>query len=99
MLKVSHLDLLSTLLFVDARTADARSTLLFLQAKAILFIGAADGPMVCFFEDGIGLHSLEFGFKVTKAAVGAAVGAATSVGEVVPIILGLITGVSPRRLC
>ena len=55
--------------------------------------------MVFLLEDGIGFDSLELGLEITNGvAVGAAVGATTGVGEVVTIILGLVSRSAPTML-
>jgi hypothetical protein len=55
--------------------------------------------MIFFLEDRVSIGSLEFGLEVTDGmAVGAAVGATTGVGEVVAIVLGLVSRSAPTIL-
>lgn len=52
--------------------------------------------MIFFFKDGIRLDSFEFGLKIADGVtVRAAIGMTSSVGEVVAIILGLVTRSAP----
>ena len=53
--------------------------------------------MVLFLEDRIRLDSLEFGLEIADGVtMRAAIGTTTGVGEVVAIILGLITRSAPE---
>lgn len=53
-------------------------------------------PMVFFLEDGICLDSLEFGLEVADSmTMRTAVGPTTGIGEVVAIVLRLVTGGAP----
>lgn len=52
--------------------------------------------MVFFLKDGIGLKSFELGLEVTNGTtMGTAVGTTTGVGEIVAIVLRLVTGSAP----
>jgi len=52
--------------------------------------------MVFLLEDRVRLGCLEFGLKIADgSAVGAAIGSMTGIGEVVTIVLGLVTWSAP----
>ena len=92
----SHLGLLDILL-IHGSSADAIGTLSLLEAQMLIHVSILRlSTMVFFLEDGIGLDGLEFGLEITDGvAVGAAVGATTGVGEVVAIVLGLVSRSAP----
>ena len=65
----------------------------------LIRLGIVFGTVNVLLEDRIGLESFEFGLEaVQSVAVGAAVGATTGVGEVVAIVLRLVTGSAPEIL-
>ena len=54
--------------------------------------------MIGLFENGIGFDGFELGLEASETAgtEGAAVGATTGVGEVVAVVLGFVTGFTPK---
>ena len=92
----SHLGLLDILL-IHGSSADAIGTLSLLKAQMLIHVSILRlSTMIFFLEDGVGLDGLEFGLEIADGvAVGAAVGATTGVGEVVAIVLGLVSRSAP----
>lgn len=92
-----HLDLLRVLLFLNAATADAIGAISFLKPQMLIYTSIIpSGPVVFFFKDGIGLDGLEFGLEVANGmTMRTAIGATTRVGEVVAIVLRLVTRGAP----
>ena len=92
----SHLGLLDILL-IHGSSADAIGTLSLLKTQMLIHVSILRlSTMIFFLEDGIGLDGLEFGLEIADGvAVGAAIGATTGVGEVVAIVLGLVSRSAP----
>jgi len=62
-----------------------------------IYVGVVLGSVDVFLEDWIGLDGFKLGLEaVDGVAVGATIGATTSIGEVVAIVLGLVTRSPPR---
>lgn len=84
------------LLFLNATTADAIRAISLLETQVLIYPSIILCPMVFFLKDGIGLDSLELGLEVANGmTVRAAVGTTTGIGEVVTIVLRLVTGSAP----
>ena len=84
------------LLFLNATTADTIRAISLLETQMLIYPPIILRPMIFFLKDGIGLDGLEFGLEVANGmTMGAAVGTTTGIGEVVPIILRLVTGGAP----
>lgn len=91
----SHLGFLDVLL-LNAGSADAVSTVTLLKIQRLVHFGIVLRPMNILLKDRIGLNSLEFGLETIQTmAVGATIGATTGIGEIVTVVLRLVTWKSP----
>ena len=86
------------LLFLNAVVADAIRAIPLFETQMLIHPGILC-PMIFFLKDRIGLDSLELGLEVTKSmTMRAAVGTTTGIGEVVAIVLRLVTRGAPVAL-
>ena len=85
------------LLFLNASATGALGRLLLVQLRVIVHLVEIGGSAVkLLLEDGLGVRGFEFGLEITNGmAVSAAVGATASVGEVVTIVLHLVSRAAP----
>ena len=93
----SHLDLLRMLLFLNTTTADTIRAISLLEAQMFVYPSIILlCSMVFFLKDRIGLNSLKLGLEVANGTtMRTAVGATTGIGEIVAIVLRLITRGAP----
>ena len=92
----SHLDLPRMFFFLNAATADATSAISLLEVQMFIHPGLIFGTMVFFLKYGIGFNSLELGLEVANGmTMSTAVGTTTGIGEIVAIILRLVTRGAP----
>lgn len=85
------------LLFLNATTADAIRAISLLETQMLIYPSIIlCCPVVFFLKDGICLDRLELGLEVANGmTMGTAVGTTTGIGEVVAIVLRLVTGGAP----
>ena len=82
--------------FLNAATADATSAISLFELQTVIHPGLIFGTMIFFLEYGIGFNSLKFGLEVANGVtMSTAVGATTGIGEVVAIVLRLVTRGTP----
>ena len=95
-IRESHLDLLRMLLFLNASAADTVRAVAFFEGQTLIFCSTVLCSMIFFLKYGIGFNSFKLGFEVTNGTtMRTAIGATTGVGEIVAIVLRLITGCAP----
>lgn len=83
------------LLFLNATTADTIRAISLFETQ-MLICPSSFRPMVFFLKDGIGFDSLELGLEVANGmTMRTAVGTTTGIGEVVAIVLRLVTRGAP----
>ena len=85
------------LFFLNATTADTIRAISLLEAQMLVY---PDIILLCsmvfFLKDRIGLNSLKLGLEVANGTtMRTAVGTTTGIGEIVAIVLRLITGGAP----
>ena len=85
------------LLFLNTTAADTVRAISLLEAQMLVYSGIILlCSMVFFLKDRIGLDSLKLGLEVANGTtMRTAVGTTTGVGEIVAIVLRLITGGAP----
>lgn len=85
------------LLFLNATTANTVRAIPLLETQMLIELSVIlVCPMIFFLEDGVCLDSLKLGLEVTNGTtMGTAVGTTTGVGEIVAIVLRLVTGSAP----
>ena len=82
--------------FLDAATADATSAISLLEVQMVIHPGLIFGTMIFFLKYGIGFNSLKLGLEVANGVtMSTAVGTTTGIGEVVAIVLRLVTRGTP----
>ena len=92
----SHLDFPRMFFFLNAATTDATSAISLLELQMFIHPGLIFGTMVFFLKYGIGFNSLELGLEVANGmTMSTAVGTTTGIGEVVAIVLRLVTRGAP----
>ena len=87
------------LLFLNATTADTIRAISLLKAQTLVHNSVIFRTMVFFLKDGIGLDSLKFGLEVANGTtMRTAIRTTAGIGEVVAIVLRLVTGVTPESM-
>ena len=87
------------LLFFNAATAGTVHTVPLLETQMLIHASIILCSMVFLLKDGISLDGLKLGLEIANGtAMGAAVGTTTGIGEVVAIILRLVTRSAPSGM-
>ena len=88
--------LLGSFLFLDTSRANAISTLSLFKATHMSFIILLNLRAILLLEDRISFDGFEFGFEIGDVvAMRAGIGATTRIGEIVAVVLGLVTRGAP----